>query len=73
MIEVYLNDSKMDYDTAEQYFWNANIWALEYCPSYKGHNIQDVSDVSYVYDNIALYLFSDEKDALIFQLKWKND
>ena len=73
MIEVYLNDARMDYDEAEQYFFDANVWALEYCPSYQGHNVQDVSDVSYVYDNIALYLFGDEKDAVFFQLKWGGD
>jgi hypothetical protein len=70
MIEVYLNDANMSYDFAEQHFWNANLWALEYCSSYRGHNVQDVSDVSYQYDNIALYLFEDEQDALLFRLKW---
>jgi hypothetical protein len=70
MIEVYLNDSNMSCDFAEQHFWNANLWALEHCSSYRGHNVQDVSDVSYQYDAIALYLFEDEQDALLFQLKW---
>jgi hypothetical protein len=72
VIEVYLNDAKMDYDFAEQHFYNANLWAREHCQSYKGHNIQDVSDVSYYYDNIALYLFEDEQDALMFRLKWQT-
>jgi hypothetical protein len=70
MIEVFLNDAKMDYDQSEIYFHNADHWALEHCQSYKGHNVQDVSDVSYQYDNIALYLFEDEQDALMFRLKW---
>jgi hypothetical protein len=60
----------MSYDFAEQHFWNANLWALEHCSSYQGHNVQDVSDVSYIYDNLALYLFEDEQDALLFRLKW---
>ena len=72
MIEVYLNDSNMSYDFAEQHFWNANLWALEHCSSYRGHNVQDVSDVSYIYDNVALYLFEDEQDALLFRLKWQT-
>jgi hypothetical protein len=70
VIEVYLNDAKMSYDFAEQHFHNANLWAREHCRSYRGHDVQDVSDVSYYYDNIALYLFEDEQDALMFRLKW---
>lgn len=70
MIEVYLNDAGISYDFAEQHFHNADLWAREHCHSYKGHDVQDVSDVSYVYDNIALYLFGDEQDALLFRLKW---
>jgi hypothetical protein len=72
VIEVYLNDAKVSYDFAEQHFWNANLWALEHCGSYKGHNVQDVSDVSYYYDNIALYLFENEQDALLFRLRWQT-
>lgn len=70
MIEVYLNDAKMNYDQSEIYFHNADHWAREHCRSYQGHNVQDVSDVSYIYDNVALYLFEDEQDALLFRLKW---
>lgn len=70
MIQVYLNDSKLKYDEGIKLFLEANEWAVKYCPSYKGHHVQDVSDVSYVYDNIALYVFEDEKDANWFQLKW---
>jgi hypothetical protein len=70
MIEVYLNDSRMSYDEGELHFHNADNWAREHCQSYRGHNIQDVSDVSYVYDNVALYLFEDERDAVMFRLRW---
>ena len=70
MTEIFLDDRNLSYDFAEQYFWNAHIWALEHCESYRGYHVQDVSDVSYVYDNIALYLFGDEKDALVFRLKY---
>lgn len=73
MIEVYLTDAKMSYDESEVYFTNAEFWAKDRCASYKGCHIQDVSDVSYVYDNVGLYLFEDEKDATMFMLRWKND
>ena len=72
MIEVYLDDSKIAYDDAEQYFTDAHDWAKKNCLSYKGHDVRDVSDFSYANDFIALYLFENEKDAMFFQLKWKN-
>jgi len=70
MFEVYLNDAKMGYDESELYFHNADHWAREHCASYYSHDVQDVSDVSYYYGNIALYLFREEQDALMFRLKW---
>jgi hypothetical protein len=70
MFEVYLNDAKRGYDESKLYFHNADHWAREHCSSYYSHDIQDVSDVSYYYDNIALYLFREEQDALMFRLKW---
>ena len=70
--EVYLNDAKIDYDFAEQHFQNVNLWAVEHCPSYQGYDVQDVSDFSYHYDYVAQYLFDDEKDAMIFTLKWRQ-
>ena len=72
MIEVYLNDKNVSYDFAEQHFHNAHAWAREHCTSYRGYDVQDVSDVSYVYDNVALYLFEDEKEALVFRLKYET-
>lgn len=70
MIDVYLNDRNIDYDYAEIHFNKAAQWAQEHCLSYQGFHIQDVSDVSYVYDHIAMYVFGDAQDALIFQLRW---
>lgn len=72
MFEVYLNDARMNWDESEIYFHNANVWARENCESYVNYNVQDVSDVSYVYDNIGLYLFREEKDVMIFKLKWQR-
>jgi hypothetical protein len=72
MIEVYLNDTGISYDFAEQHFWNADVWAREHCRSYKGHDVRDVADFSYANDFIALYLFEDEQDALLFRLRWQT-
>lgn len=69
--EVYLDDAKMTYDQSELYFMQADFWAQEHCTSYRGCHIQDVSDVSYVYDNIGMYLFDDPRDATAFRLRWK--
>ena len=71
MIEVYLDDRGIDYDFAEQHFHNADVWARENCRSYRGYDVQEVSDVSYTNDWVALYLFEDERDVLIFTLKFK--
>lgn len=70
MQEIYLNDAKIPYEHAAAYFKEAADWAKEHCASYAGYNVQDVSDVSYHYDNVALYLFESEKDALVFKLRW---
>ena len=56
---------------AENHFNEAATWAKEHCKSYIGHYIQDVSDVSYVYDHIAEYKFSDPKEAVWFELRWR--
>ena len=72
MHEVYLTDRNMSWDEGEQRFFDAAAWARAHCVSYQGHHVQDVSDVSYIYDNVAQYLFADEKDAMIFSLKWQQ-
>jgi hypothetical protein len=71
MIEVYLTDTGIYYDFAEQHFLNADVWARENCVSYRGYDVQEVSDVSYTNDWVALYLFESEADVLIFTLKFK--
>lgn len=67
---VFLNDSKVSYDEHEQYFSSADQWALKHCASYKGYNLQDVSDVTYTWDVIGCYQFENEQDAIMFNLKW---
>lgn len=70
---VYLNDTKIPHEQAEEFFAEAAIWAKKQCISFIDHNVQDVSDVSYTNDFIAQYRFRDSKDALMFQLKWKSN
>ena len=69
---VYLNDANISWNRAPDYFSEAACWAVEHCPSFISHHMQDVSDVSYQYDFITEYRFNDPKDALLFQLKWKT-
>lgn len=72
MLEVYLNDTGRSYEQAEQHFLRAHRWARKHCPSYQQHDIVDVADVSYTNDLMARYVFLDEKDVIIFQLKWAS-
>ena len=69
---VYLNDGGMSYEEGLTYFKEAADWARRQCASFVDYHVQDVSDVSYVYDNVAQYGFNDPKDALLFELKWKS-
>lgn len=72
MKTVYLNDTKIPYEEAEEFFAEAAAWASRQCASYVDYHVQDVADVSYSNDFIAQYRFIDPKDALLFELKWKS-
>lgn len=67
---VYLTDEKIPYEKADAYFKEAADWARKQCSSFVDYHVQDVSDVSYVYDNVAQYGFNDPKDALWFELRY---
>lgn len=72
-IKVYLTDERhydLSYNRMRLYFIDAAIWAVHNCRSYKKFNIQDASDHSIDCDQIAEYVFTDEKDVLMFKLKW---
>jgi len=71
MKTVYLTDEKISYEQATKFFEEAATWAKQTCSSFVTHHVQDVSDVSYVYDHIAEYRFNDARDAMFFELKWK--
>lgn len=71
MIEVLINDSKSGgYEKNEAYFASIDSWAKEFCNGYLGYHVQDVSDVSYQWDEIANYMFENDQGANWFKLKW---
>jgi hypothetical protein len=72
VIVVYLNDTDIPYEQAEEYFAEAAAWATRQCSSYVDYYVQDVADVSLTNDFVTVYYFKDPNDALLFQLKWKT-
>ena len=71
MIQVLVTDEKSpSYDANKKYFFDIHFWAKEHCASYVDFHIQDVSDVSLVWDEIGAYSFKEEADATLFRLKW---
>lgn len=72
MIVVYLNDTGIPYEQAEEHFAEAAAWASRQCYSFVDYHVQDVSDVSLTNDFVTSYHFQDPKDALMFELKWKS-
>jgi len=69
---IYLNDTNVPYEQAEEYFAEAAAWASRQCSSFVNYHVQDVSDFSLINDFIVEYRFGDPKDALLFELKWKS-
>lgn len=51
-------------------FWEPLTWAKENCPSYIANELHHDGYTTYDHTKID-YFFSDEKDALIFMLRWK--
>ena len=74
VFSVYINDSgnSQGYDYLSSYWNNMNQWAQEHCDSYQGYDAQDVSDVSLQWDEVAEYRFLQERDAMLFHLKWNK-
>jgi hypothetical protein len=68
---VYLDDRNMRYEEAYKHFADVARWAQENCSSFVGYDVQDVSDVSLIFDNVAEYKFRNNKDVVLFTLKWK--
>jgi len=71
-ISVLLNDRNMAYEAAIRHFLDAANWAKDNCPSFMGSEVVDVTDVSVEYDQIAEFVFGNDKDANWFKLKWMS-
>ena len=73
MVDILITDEgSPDFYKNTEYFASIDQWAQKYCPSYIGYTVQDVSDVSLQWDEIACYQFKEQKDANWFMLKWKQ-
>ena len=68
--QVLITDN--DATAAGEPFWKIKKWCLAHCKSYVWFDVTDVSDASYLWDSIAAYYFHDEKDAVMFTLKYKS-
>lgn len=53
----------LEYDPS----WQALMWAKKNCSSYITNNSSLESDTYYIH-----YFFSEEKDAILFALRWKS-
>lgn len=68
--QIIISDN--DAGGAGEPFWKIKKWALAHCKSFVWMDVSDVSDVSLYYDELAVYYFGDERDALMFKLKYKS-
>lgn len=72
MITVYLTDEKIEYNEARVFFKDCESWAREHCESFIQMECLEMSDFSLVYDQMATYEFTDEKDAFWFTTAWQS-
>ena len=68
---VYLTDEKIKFEETQKHFEDAASWAKDHCDSFVNWDITDVSDLSVKYDCIASYHFKNDRDAIVFTLKWQ--
>ena len=68
--QVLITDN--DAESAGEPFWKIKKWCLAHCKSYVWFDVTDVSDAIGLWDEIAAYWFHDEKDAVMFTLKYKS-
>lgn len=70
-MKILITDEKSGgYDYNHEYFAKIHNWAKTQCVSYKGFNVVDVSDNSLIWDEIAEYELTNDKDAVLFTLAW---
>jgi hypothetical protein len=74
MVDVLITDERSGgYDLNDAYFASIDSWAQTTLGSkYLGYRVEDVSDVSLQWDEIACYTFVDEKSANWFKLRWQS-
>jgi hypothetical protein len=73
MIEVLVTDELSGgFEQNAAYFSSLDSWAQKNCPGYLGYHVQDVSDHSLQWDEIAAYIFKDDQGANWFKLKWQS-
>jgi hypothetical protein len=56
------DDKKSEYEMAN--------WCMTNNLSLVKHESLDLSDFSYAHDMLSTFWFTDEKDAILFKLKW---
>lgn len=74
MVNVLITDERSpDYYKNAEYFASIDRWAQDNLGSkYLGYHVQDVSDVSLQWDEIADYVFEDDQSANWFRLRWQS-
>ena len=72
IVTVYLDDRNLAYEAAYERFIDAALWAEDHCDSFVTYSIQDVSDHTLLFDQVAEYSFREDRDAVAFSLKWKQ-
>ena len=74
MVDVLITDERSpDYYKNSEYFAGIDAWAQTTLGSkYLGYHVQDVSDFSPKYDEIACYSFEDEASANWFKMRWQG-
>lgn len=72
MVDILITDEKSpDYYKNTEYFAGIDRWAQDTLGSkYLGYHVQDVSDASLIWDEIACYSFTDDQSANWFKLRW---
>jgi hypothetical protein len=64
------DENSNGYEYNQEFFGIRDAWAQENCSSYAGFDVVDVSDNSLQWDEIAEYRFNEDRDAVLFKLKW---
>lgn len=67
-MNVYIWD-KTDWKDPRENFLKMMSWAQDNCKSFVSVDIVDVSDLSN-HDYVGDFKFTDERDAILFSLKW---